>query len=80
MASSGKGISETVEPSFTDLAVTYCNIENLHIDDKNPRRHSKRQTQQIATSIKAFGFNVPFLVDRDLRLIAATPSYRPAKS
>jgi len=70
MASSIKGIGETVEPSFSDLAVTYRNIEDLHTDIKNPRRHSKRQTQQIATSIKAFGFNVPFLVDRDLRLIA----------
>ena len=70
MASSIRGISETVEPSFSDLAVTYRNIEDLHTDIKNPRRHSKRQTQQIATSIKAFGFNVPFLVDRDLRLIA----------
>jgi DNA modification methylase len=69
MASS-RGISETAKPSFSNLAITYRNIEELHADLKNPRRHSKRQTQQIALSIKAFGFNVPFLVDRDLRLIA----------
>ena len=61
MASSGKGISETVEPSFTDLAVTYCNIENLHIDDKNPRRHSKRQTQRSLRVSKLSVLTCPFL-------------------
>src|SRR5437762_8270387 len=61
---------EKVSSSTSNLAITYCNIEELHADVKNPRRHSRRQTEQIAASIKAFGFNVPFLVDRDLRLIA----------
>src|SRR5207302_4074790 len=32
--------------------------------------HSKKQIQQIANSIRAFGFNVPILIDRDGNIIA----------
>src|SRR2546427_8645810 len=70
MISFNRGLGQRVESSSSNLAVTYRNIEELQVDPKNPRRHSKRQTQQIATSIEAFGFNVPFLVDCDSRLIA----------
>jgi DNA modification methylase len=70
MASSTRKVGETVNSSFSNLTVIYREIEELQVDPKNPRLHSKRQTQQIADSITAFGFNVPFLVDRDSRLIA----------
>ena len=39
-------------------------------DPANPRHHSKKQVRQVAESIKAFGFNVPILVDRDGNIIA----------
>lgn len=52
------------------LAIVYRGIETLQEDPQNPRLHSKRQIEQIASSIKTFGFNVPFLVDSELRLIA----------
>ncbi len=52
------------------LSIVYREIGALKGDDKNPRLHSKRQIQQIARSIEAFGFNSPFLVDENLRLIA----------
>jgi DNA modification methylase len=52
------------------LAIVYRDIHNLRPDSKNPRVHSDKQIQQIARSIEAFGFNVPFLVDRELKLIA----------
>jgi hypothetical protein len=52
------------------LSIVYRNIEELKSNPKNPRQHSEKQIQQIAQSIGAFGFNVPFLVDRKLRLIA----------
>jgi hypothetical protein len=35
-----------------------------------PRLHSPRQIRQIARSIEAFGFNVPVLVDANLKVIA----------
>ena len=36
----------------------------------NARRHSTKQVRQISESIKAFGSNVPFLVDREGDVIA----------
>ena len=42
----------------------------LKPDPANPRQHSNKQIQQIAESIKVFGFNVPILVDREGNVIA----------
>ena len=52
------------------LTVTYRRIEELKPDPANPRRHSKKQIRQMAESIKAFGFNVPILIDRHGNIIA----------
>ena len=51
-------------------AVVYRPISSLKFDPRNPRVHSYRQVRQIADSIKAFGFNVPALVDASLKIIA----------
>jgi ParB-like chromosome segregation protein Spo0J len=45
------------------LRVIYRLISELKINPKNPRTHSRRQIQQIARSLKAFGFVVPVLID-----------------
>jgi ParB-like chromosome segregation protein Spo0J len=45
------------------LRVIYRLISELRINPKNPRTHSRRQIQQIARSLKAFGFVVPVLID-----------------
>src|ERR1700730_13028303 len=52
------------------LAVIYRSIGELKPDPANPRRHSKKQIRKIARSIKALGFNVPTLIDRDDNIIA----------
>ena len=52
------------------LTVTDRRIEELKPDPANPRRHSKKQIRQIGESIKAFGFNVPILIDRHGNIIA----------
>lgn len=52
------------------LAVAYQEIHKLQPDSRNPRIHSKKQIQQIASSIQTFGLNVTFLVDQNLKLIA----------
>jgi ParB-like chromosome segregation protein Spo0J len=59
----------TSTPSI-DLTVVYRRIEALKPDPANPRLHSKKQVRQIARSIKTFGFNVPVLVDAELKVIA----------
>jgi DNA modification methylase len=55
---------------ISNLNIVYRPSDELKPDLCNPRRHSKRQIQQIANSIEAFGFNVPILIDRDGNIIA----------
>jgi ParB-like chromosome segregation protein Spo0J len=52
------------------LAVVWRRIEALRPDPANPRSHGPKQIRQLARSIAAFGFNVPILVDRTLRILA----------
>src|ERR1700731_946654 len=52
------------------MSVAYRQIEELKPDPANPRRHTRKQVRQIAESIKAFGFNVPILIDRHGNIIA----------
>jgi DNA modification methylase len=52
------------------LSIESVPPNTLKPDPRNPRRHSKPQIAQIARSIKAFGFNVPILVDEQLNVLA----------
>src|SRR5690348_6121167 len=52
------------------LLVTYKDPRLLTPRSSNPRTHSKRQIQQIADSINAFGFNSPILIDQADSIIA----------
>src|SRR5437899_6059433 len=73
MASPRKRTSKVVgacEKASPSLSIVYRNIEELEVDPQNPRLHSEKQIQQIARSIESFGFNVPFLIDHNSRLIA----------
>jgi DNA modification methylase len=54
----------------TRLKIVYRRIDTLKPDPANPRRHTKKQMRQIADSIETFGFNVPLLVDGELKVIA----------
>ena len=56
-------------PSGT-LTINYLPVASLRLDSKNARLHSDKQVRQIARSIEVFGFNVPILVDADLRVMA----------
>src|SRR4051794_41572440 len=55
---------------MTELRIEHVAVAQLKLDSRNPRLHSERQLKQIAGSIKAFGFNVPVLADRDGNLLA----------
>jgi DNA modification methylase len=52
------------------LSIACVPLDRLKPDPKNARQHSAKQIRQIASSIEAFGFNVPILVDADLNVIA----------
>jgi ParB-like chromosome segregation protein Spo0J len=63
-------IRKRTADSGPPLAVVWRRIEALRPDPANPRSHSPKQIRQLARSIAAFGFNVPILVDRTLRILA----------
>jgi DNA modification methylase len=46
---------------------------------KNAKKHPKKQIQQIANSIKEFGFNQPVVVDRHNTIIVGHGRYEAAK-
>jgi hypothetical protein len=52
------------------LQIQYLAVDQLKLDPKNPRLHSRKQVRQVAESIKAFAFNVPVLIDARNRVIA----------
>ena len=62
------------------LAVTYRATGSLNPDPRNARTHSKRQLEQIAVSIRQFGFTNPVLIDPEGVLIAGHGRLLAAKS
>lgn len=52
------------------MKVVYKNIDDLIPYVNNTRTHSEHQVEQIASSIKEFGFTNPILVDEDGGVIA----------
>lgn len=54
-------------------------LSDLRPHDRNPRTHSKKQVEQIAESIRRFGFTNPVLVDRDGQVIAGHGRIEAAK-
>ena len=66
------------QANFT-LSVVYVSLDRLRANPSNPRLHTEKQIQQIARSIEAFGFNVPLLVDRNLRVIGGHGRLEAAK-
>ena len=52
------------------LALTYRPVGSLVPDPRNARTHPKRQIDQIAASIRAFGFTNPILIDAAGGIIA----------
>ncbi|MFN0263232.1 site-specific DNA-methyltransferase [Tepidamorphus sp. 3E244] len=59
-----------VSPRTTPLAITYRPLGELKPDPRNARTHPKKQIDQIAASIRSFGFTNPILTDPDGGVIA----------
>ncbi len=55
-------------------------IGTLKLNSRNARTHSKKQVQQLANSIKAFGFNNPILIDERDQILAGHGRVRAAES
>src|ERR1700730_1065826 len=67
-----------LSPELT-LAITHVPLSSLSEYGNNPRTHSPEQIQQIAESIKAFGFISPMIVDPAGELIAGHGRLAAAK-
>jgi DNA modification methylase len=63
----------------TKLNIIYRNIADLRPRANNPRKHSKKQLEQIASSIQKFKFTNPILVDAEGRIIAGHGRTEAAK-
>lgn len=54
----------------TKLKIVYKKTDDLIPYARNSRTHSEQQVNQIASSIKEFGFRTPILIDADNGIIA----------
>jgi DNA modification methylase len=52
------------------LAIRYVPVAGLRPYARNARRHSKKQIEQIAASVRQFGFVNPILIDQDGEIVA----------
>jgi len=52
------------------LEIEYIPLQDLREYDRNARTHSGDQVEQIAASIREFGFTNPILIDNDNEIIA----------
>lgn len=68
-------LSESNLPTTT----TRVSIADLKLDPKNPRVHSERQINQLAKSIKSFGFLWPVMIDGTRRVLAGHGRIEAAK-
>lgn len=50
--------------------IIYKRIKDLHPYKNNAKKHPKEQVEQIANSIKEFGFTQPVLIDENNNVIA----------
>jgi ParB/Sulfiredoxin domain len=60
-------------------AVQRIAIGALKPNARNARTHPKKQVQQIAASVRAFGFVVPILIDEDRTILAGHGRYAAAQ-
>lgn len=61
------------------LKITYRKPAALKPRPSSPRTHSKKQIEQIAASIREFGFTNPVLIDADDGIIAGHGRVKAAK-
>ena len=61
------------------IQIEFVKIDSIHLNAKNPRIHTKVQIEQIAKSIKRFGWNMPIAVDKDGMILAGNGRYEAAK-
>ena len=59
--------------------IELVSVDALKPNPRNARTHSKKQIEQIAKSIDAFGFTVPVIIDETSTLLAGHGRFKAAK-
>lgn len=63
-------MGKTANKKDVEINIVYRNIKNLKPYKKNAKKHSKEQVEQIANSIKEFGFTQPVIIDKNNEVVA----------
>lgn len=61
------------------MKVKEISIKELRLYPKNAKKHDKKQIQQVANSIKRFGFVQPLVIDKNNEIIIGHCRYESAK-
>lgn len=67
-ASNTRHIAKT-NAGLIEIEIQYRPVGDLALDPRNPRQHSQRQINQIADSIREFGFIMPVVVDHASQVV-----------
>jgi DNA modification methylase len=70
MGSSAPRAGSDLKSSQRELTIRYYPVDSIRLDPLNPRAHTDKQIQQIANSVRSFGFNVPILIDQHRHVVA----------
>jgi hypothetical protein len=62
-AAPGTRGNTTTNAGLIEIQIQYRAVADLVLDPRNPRQHSQNQVNQIADSIREFGFVMPIVVD-----------------
>src|SRR5450631_642933 len=62
----GKQSRDRGKPPLRRAELAFVAISDLKPDPRNPRKHDRAQIRAIASSIEAFGFNAPILIDKNM--------------
>ncbi len=56
-------LNAATNAGLIEVQIEYRAVAELILDSRNPRQHSERQVNQLADSIREFGFVVPVVAD-----------------
>jgi hypothetical protein len=54
---------------LVEIQIEYRSVGDLLLDARNPRQHSQKQINQIADSVREFGFIMPVVVDHAQQVV-----------
>lgn len=68
-ATPGAPCDPATNAGLIEIQIQYREVGNLILDPRNPRQHSQKQVNQIADSIREFGFVMPVVIDDTSKVV-----------